>query len=132
VSHKPIVVPAFTRDPDEECICTNCNAQLTRKGNKLVCPKGCDCEVLILPPKTKREKLDDLRCKDKRHAEYEIQGSAWCPLSHPMTWEESDHSWYGTAMNRLRVCEITGKTVVWNKRCDCLDKYTLKQKGAST
>ena len=46
---KPIIVSAHTRDPEEECFCTKCNTQLVRKGNKLVCPNGCACFVLILP-----------------------------------------------------------------------------------
>jgi|GEM_PF-2013505 len=50
MSARPIVVPAYTRDPNEECYCTKCDTQLVREGNKLVCPNGCDCYVLILPP----------------------------------------------------------------------------------
>ena len=68
-----------------------------------------------------------MRCKDKEHNEFNFLKSAWCPFSHPMTWEESNHSWYGTAMNRLRVCAITGKTVVWNKKCDCIEEYNSRK-----
>lgn len=50
MSYRPIVVPAFTRDPDEECLCIECYATLVREGNKLVCPNGCNYEVLILKP----------------------------------------------------------------------------------
>jgi len=58
MSYRPIVVPAFTRDPDEVCICPKCYTDLVREGNKLVCPKGCDYSVLILPP------LERTYCKD--------------------------------------------------------------------
>ena len=49
---RPIIVPAYTRNPDEECYCPKCEdeVRLVRKGNKLVCPNGCDADVLILPP----------------------------------------------------------------------------------
>jgi len=43
----------------------------------------------------------------------------WCEYSRPMEWGEVSMSWYGTAHNWLRVCEKTGKTVTWNKKCDC-------------
>lgn len=58
---KPIVVPAFTRDPDEECYCPYCNEEtmLVHRGNKFVCPNGHkEADVLILQP------LERTYCKD--------------------------------------------------------------------
>ena len=43
----------------------------------------------------------------------------WCPFSRKMEWGEVSVSWYGTAHNWLYVCKKTGKTVTWNKKCDC-------------
>jgi len=56
--YRPIIVPAFTRDPDEVCLCPNCEdaPQLVRQGNRLVCPNGCGEYVLILPPIEKQTK----------------------------------------------------------------------------
>lgn len=51
----------------------------------------------------------------RQHGEARV----WCPFSHPMSWDESNLNWYGTAKNWLRVCDKTGNTVVWNKKCDC-------------
>ena len=62
--YRPIVVPAYTRDPTEECLCPKCEEEtrLVREGNKFVCPNGCEgVDVLILPPLTLAERLTRVR-----------------------------------------------------------------------
>lgn len=38
----------------------------------------------------------------------------WCPFSRNTRWGEVSTNWYGIA----HVCEKSGKTVTWNKKCD--------------
>jgi len=55
---RPIIVPAHTYDPNEQCICPYCEDApfLIRKGNKLVCPNGCGkADVLILVSKLRED-----------------------------------------------------------------------------
>ena len=45
---KPIIVPAFTRDPNEELYCVECSTLLVKNSHRFWCPKGCNYEVLII------------------------------------------------------------------------------------
>jgi len=66
----PIQVPAHTYDPDEGCLCYKCedSPRLVRKGNKLVCPNGCEgVDVLILSRKS--DKLRSISSEETKNDE---------------------------------------------------------------